>query len=397
MKKAILALADGTIFEGYSCGADGSAVGEVVFNTSMCGYQEMLTDPSNHGQIVALTYTEIGNYGINPQDMESSRPWVQGIVVRKCSEQPSNWRATMSLGEYLRENGIPAIEGVDTRMLTRHVRYNGTQAGVITSRVDDPNAAVQMAREAAKITDVDYVMDVTHPVPRRWIGDRYEDSAPVPERQLQLHDGDGAGQHFSFGSFGGREYEPHRHYRVVCVDCGVKQSILRCLHQHHCDVITVPADSTAAQILAWNADGVVFSNGPGDPEVLDYLVNAARELLGQVPIFGIGLGHQILGRALGGRTFKLKAGHRGSNHPVKSLLTEHVDITYQNHGFCVDIDSLPKADVEVTHVSLNDGTCEGLRHRELPVFGVQHHPEAAPGPHDSDHLFDDFIALMAGQ
>ncbi len=394
MKKALLALEDGTLFEGYSFGAEGTTAGEVVFNTGMTGYQEVLTDPSYRGQIVTMTYTQMGNYGINPEDMESQRPWVEGFVVRENSPVASNWRASTTLDEYLKDNNIAGIEGIDTRMLTRHIRTHGAQIGVITTGVSDPQEAVQTAKDAPRMVGADYVMDVTCQAPRRWIGDGYDEATPIPDRQLQFDVAAELQERSQAVSFNGRPYEPHRHYRVVCVDCGIKQNILRHLHARGCEVITVPADSTAAQVLSWHPDGVVFSNGPGDPEALGYVIECARDVIGQVPVFGICLGQQILGWALGGKTYKLKFGHRGCNHPVKNLSTDRVEITTQNHGFCLDIDSLPQDDVEVTHINLNDDTCEGIRHKHHPMFSVQYHPEAGPGPHDSNYLFDDFIAMM---
>ncbi len=397
MKKAILALEDGTVFEGCSFGAEGTTTGEVVFNTGMTGYQEVLTDPSYRGQIVTMTYTQMGNYGINPEDMESWRPWVEGFVVRENSLLPSNWRATMSLEEYLSDNNIAGIEGIDTRMLTRHLRTYGAQNGVITTDMTDPQEAVQAAKDAPSMEGSDYVMDVTCSSPRRWIGESYDEATPVPDRQLQLDVAGEPSRQPQAVSFDGQPYQPHRHYLVVVIDCGVKQNILRHLYSRGCEVITVPADATAEQVLSWNPDGVVFSNGPGDPEALDYVIQTARGVLGKVSVFGICLGHQILGWALGGTTFKLKFGHRGCNHPVKNLSTGQVEITTQNHGFCVDLDSLPDTDVEITHINLNDDTLEGMRHKQLPMFSVQYHPEAGPGPHDSDYLFNDFIALMDAQ
>ncbi len=397
MKKAILALEDGTVFEGYSFGAEGTTTGEVVFNTGMTGYQEVLTDPSYRGQIVTMTYTQIGNYGINREDNESWRPWVEGFVVRENSLQPSNWRAAMSLAEYLSDNNIAGIEGLDTRMLTKHLRTYGAKIGVITSEVTDHQEAVEVAREAPQMVGADYVKDVTPEAPRRWIGEGYDQATPVPDRQLRLEVPAPVSGRPQAVSFNGQPYEPRRNYLIVVIDCGVKQNILRHLYRRGCEVITVPAESTAEQVLSWHPDGVVFSNGPGDPEALDYVIRTAQGVLGKVPVFGICLGQQILGWALGGTTFKLKFGHRGCNHPVKNLNTGQVEITTQNHGFCVDLDSLPESDIEITHINLNDGTLEGMRHKQLPMLAVQYHPEAGPGPHDSDYLFDDFIALIDAQ
>jgi len=396
MSRAILALADGTVFEGQSFGAEGTAVGEVVFNTGMTGYQEVLTDPSYRGQIVTMTYTQVGNYGVNTEDPESWRLWVEGFIVRENSPAASNWRSCMTLDEYLRENGIVGIEDIDTRMLTKHLRTFGAQNGVISTEILDHAEAVEAARGVRSMVGADYVMDVTCSGPRRWIGEGYDEATPVPDRQLRL-DGvmeAGPGAQPSGITFDGRDYRPHRHYRVVVLDCGVKQNILRHLHHRGCEVITVPANSTAEYIQGWDPHGVVFSPGPGDPAALDYVISAARGLLGRVPVFGICLGHQIMTWACGGTTYKLKFGHRGCNHPVKNLRTERVEITTQNHGFCADMDSLPDSEVEITHINLNDNTCEGLRHKTHPMFSVQYHPEAGPGPHDANYLFDDFISLM---
>ncbi|MFO7946704.1 MAG: glutamine-hydrolyzing carbamoyl-phosphate synthase small subunit, partial [Armatimonadota bacterium] len=391
---AMLALEDGTVFEGTSFGAEGTSVGEVVFNTGMTGYQEVLTDPSYRGQIVTMTYTEIGNYGVNDDDVESENVWVEGFVVREYSPTVSNWRATKSLQDYLVENEIVGIEGIDTRMLTKHLRTHGAQISVLTTEDIDRDEAVQMAKEAPGMVGADYVMDVTCDGPRRWLGDHYDDKTPVPDRQLQLEVNNRRSASRPSMTFDGQMERPQFPYSVVCLDCGVKFNILRHLHRRGCEVISVPADSTAEDILQWKPGGVVLSNGPGDPEALDYVIDACRGILGEVPVFGICLGHQILGWALGGKTYKLKFGHRGCNHPVMNMDTEEVEITTQNHGFCVAMDSLPENEVEVTHVNLNDDTVEGMRHREIPAFSVQYHPEAGPGPHDANYLFDTFINMM---
>jgi carbamoyl-phosphate synthase small subunit len=358
MKKTacILALEDGKIFRGLSFGAEGESYGEVVFNTSMSGYQEVLTDPSYRGQIVTMTYPLIGNYGVNSQDAESSRPQAQGFVVKEYSKIASNWRKQMSLGDYMKENNIPGIEGIDTRELTLHIRRRGAMKAVLSTLDDDEKSLVRKAVDSPGLIGRDLVRDVCCGRPYQW-------------------------------SKKGK-------YKVVVIDCGIKFTTLRILEQRDCRVMVVPAGATADKIIKLDPDGVLFSNGPGDPAALDYVINSARELIGRVPLFGICLGHQVLGQALGGKTFKLKFGHHGANHPVKDLKTGKVYITVQNHGFCVDIDSLQGKGVETTHLNLNDRTMEGMRHKKLPIFSVQFHPEAAPGPHDAKHLFDIFIDMM---
>ena len=388
---AILALEDGTTFPGYAFGAQGERSGEVCFNTGLTGYQEVLTDPSYKGQIVTMTYTQIGNYGINPEDDESWQPWVEGFVVRQNSPVASNWRSRESLSDYLKRWGIPGIEGLDTRMLTRHLRTHGAQIGVLSTLDTDPESVVEKARQAPRLVGRDLVAEVACTAPRRWGHEGYLGTPPSPG-QLSLEMPSVPRRWVPEGA----EDAVRGHwesYRVVVVDCGVKQNILRHLYRRACDPLVVPAATTAEEILSWEPDGVVLSNGPGDPEAVTYLVEATRGLLGKVPVFGICLGQQILGLALGGRTYKLKFGHRGSNHPVKRLDTGEVAITTQNHGFCVDPDSLPPQ-MEVTHLNLNDQSLEGMRHRELPAFSVQYHPEAGPGPHDSHYLFDQFIGMM---
>lgn len=391
---ALLALEDGTTFPGYSFGSEGERSGEVVFNTGMTGYQEVLTDPSYKGQIPTMTYTQIGNYGINDEDDESWQPWVEGFIVRENSPLVSNWRAQESLSDYLRRHCIPGIEGLDTRMLVKHLRTYGAQIGVISTIDLDPESLVEKARQAPRLVGRDLVAEVTCTRPRRWGQEGYGEDLPSPAGQMTLEI-DAPRRWIS-------EADPdslrgHREaYRVVVVDCGVKQNILRHLYRRACDTIVVPAQTSAEDILAWEPDGVVLSNGPGDPEAVTYTIEAARRLIGKLPLFGICLGQQILGLALGGRTYKLKFGHRGGNHPVKRLDTGEVAITTQNHGFCVDLDSLP-SEMEITHVNLNDQSLEGMRHRELPLFSVQYHPEAGPGPHDSHYLFDQFVAMMRAQ
>ena len=357
--KGYLVLEDGSCFVGEGFGAAGAVAGEVVFNTGMTGYQEVLTDPSYYGQIVTMTYPLIGNYGINPADFESRKPWVRGFIVKELCDQPSHWQAVKSLSAYLAENGIPGLAGIDTRALTRHLRNAGTMRGVIATTVsDEPPTRETMATWVAMAQSFavhDQVKQVTTPVPYRIFGD-------------------------------GR--------RVVVIDYGAKENILRCLTERNCDLVVVPATTPARDIFDMNPDGVMLTNGPGDPTDVPEAIATVKDLVDSgLPVFGICLGHQILSLALGGKTFKLKYGHRGANHPVKDYLTNRVYITSQNHGYAVDESSLP-ADVTVTHRNLNDGTVEGFMHTHKPVFSVQYHPEAAPGPEESRYLFDRFMALM---
>jgi carbamoyl-phosphate synthase small subunit len=367
---AILALADGTVYRGWGFGAEKTCVGEVVFNTCMTGYQEVLTDPSYFRQIVVMTPVQIGNTGVNPQDEESGRPWVSGFVVRESSPIVSNWRSQEDLERYLARHGVPGIDGIDTRALTRHIRDEGAQAGAIgVGRVSDDDL-VDMARDWGTMEGKDLVRDVTQAEETSWEEGPY-------------HPLDGF-----------RRME--QRYHVVAVDYGIKRNILRELTGVGCRVTVVPAGTTSERIMELAPDGIFLSNGPGDPEPLIYAVSEVKKLLGKVPIFGICLGHQILGLALGGKTYKLKFGHHGGNHPVRDVSTEKVEITSQNHGFVVDPESLVKAgqNIEVTHINLNDGTVEGIRHLEIPAFSVQYHPEASPGPHDAHYLFNRFVEMM---
>jgi len=354
--EAMLALEDGTIFRGSSFGAAGERSGEVVFNTSMAGYQEILTDPSYKGQIVTMTYPLIGNYGINHEDVESRQPFVEAFVVKECSRLASNWRSEKSLGQYLKEHDIIGVEGIDTRAMTRHIRVEGAMKAVVSTEDLDETSLTEKAKTSPGLIGRDLVKEVTYQQPQDW--------------------------------------NKHGKHKVVVIDCGVKFNSLRELANRQCRVAVVPSNTKAERILQAKPDGVLLSNGPGDPAAVPYVVQTVRQLLGKVPIFGICLGHQMLGLALGGRTYKLKFGHHGGNHPVKDLKTGKVHITVQNHGFCVDIDSLNGRDVEVTHLNLNDQTLEGMRHQKLPASSVQFHPEAAPGPHDASYLFTEFVNMM---
>jgi carbamoyl-phosphate synthase small subunit len=410
MKSAVLTLADGTRFEGWSYGAEGEATGEVVFNTSMSGYQEILTDPSYKGQIVTMTYPLIGNCGVNPEDVESRRPFVEGFVVKEGSVIASNWRATQSLEGYLQERGIVGIQGIDTRALTRHIRDHGAQEGIISTTDHDSMSLVAKAKASPGLIGRDLVKEVCCDAPFAW-------TQHVWEWPRGYGDGRAAGrapraatgQMALFGAPAPalpsrRSRLGSRRYKVVAYDCGIKWNILRQLVESGCDVTVVPAVTPAAEALRLAPDGIFLSNGPGDPEGVPYLIAAVRELLGKRPIFGICLGHQIIGLALGGRTYKLKFGHHGGNQPVKDLTTGRVEITAQNHGFAVDMQSFQGAsrdamhggpeDIVLTHLNLNDHTCEGMMHRRLPLFSVQYHPEASPGPHDASYLFGRFVELM---
>ncbi len=378
---AILALEDGKVFRGTGFGAKKTVVGEVCFNTSMAGYQEILTDPSYKAQIVTMTYPLIGNYGINSTDVESSRPHVSGFVVRELSRVPSNWRSEMTLDDYLKQNDIPGLQGIDTRALTKHLRTRGAMKGVLSTEEISEDDAVRRAREWNGLIGVDYVKEVTCDAAYDW------DPDDKLSRNWKIPVGGDSSKDDYFGKL------PPVKYRIVAYDFGMKRNILRRLRQNGFKVKVVPATTSAADVLKENPDGIFLSNGPGDPEALDYARNAVRELIGKKPIFGICLGHQILGLAMGGRAFKLKFGHRGGNQPVKDLRTGKISITAQNHGFAIDASSLPH-EVEQTHINLNDQTCEGLRHRSEPVFSVQYHPEASPGPHDANYLFQEFAKLI---
>ena len=403
-KRALLALADGAFFEGYSFGAEGEATGEVVFNTSMMGYQEILTDPSYKGQIVTMTYPLIGNYGVNEEDFESFRPFAEGFVVREYCPYPSNWRSEMSLGDFMQKWGIVGIEGVDTRALTRHIRDAGAQQGVISTSDLDPGSLAVKAQASPPMVGLDLAKEVTCQQPYLWKGKEWEWERPTlggraprpstPEKEefsiLQLRD-----------LLGQEEKAGHRaggRFRVVAYDCGIKLNILRKLVSSGFEVIVVPAFTSAEEVLSLKPHGLLLSNGPGDPEPVSYLIENVRRLTGKLPIFGICLGHQILGLALGARTYKLKFGHHGGNHPVKDLATGKVEITAQNHGFAVDLSPLGGGgggkEVFLTHLNLNDQTCEGIAHKDLPLFSVQYHPEASPGPHDPGYLFGRFRDLM---
>ena len=367
--KAILALADGTVFEGTAFGARGEVTGEVVFNTSMTGYQEIYSDPSYKGQIVTLTYTQIGNYGVNDEDYESARLQAEGVIVREYFETPSNFRSQRSLGDLLAEKGVVGIEGIDTRKLVRHIRDAGAQMGVLSTEDLDPASLVEKAKNAPGLVGRDLVKEVTCEKPYEWtegtwkLGEGYTKPA-----NLKHH--------------------------VVAMDFGIKRNILRNLVDVGCKVTVVPATASADEVLAYNPDGIFLSNGPGDPEGVPYAAETVAKLIGKKPIFGICLGHQILSLSLGAKTYKLKFGHRGGNQPVKDFATGRVEISSQNHGFAVDLDSLSGTPLESTHINLNDQTSEGVRHKELPVFSVQYHPEASPGPHDSSYLFERFVELM---
>ena len=371
-QKALLALEDGAIFEGRSFGFPGEKEGEVVFNTSMTGYQEILTDPSYKGQIVIMTYPLIGNYGVNEEDIESQGPKVEGFVVKENSTLFSNWRSDKRLSDYLIQHHIMGVEGLDTRALTKHIRSVGAMKAILSTEDLDRDRLIKKAKTSPGLIGRDLVREVTCENPYEWM----------------------RSNHPNFSNFESRPSTLHFRPKVVVLDYGVKYNILRSLRDWDCEVVVLPASSSAESVLSYQPDGILLSNGPGDPEGVPYAIETVCQLIGKKPIFGICLGHQLLGLALGGKTFKLKFGHRGANQPVKDLKTGRVMITSQNHGFCVDPNSLNPDEIELTQINLNDHTSEGMRHKRLPIFSVQYHPEASPGPHDTQNLFDEFIMMM---
>jgi carbamoyl-phosphate synthase small subunit len=372
--RATLALEDGRIFLGQGHGAPGECQGEVVFNTSLTGYQEIATDPSYAGQIVVLTNPQIGNYGTNHADNEAAKPYIEGLIVREFSAVSSNWRSEQVTDEYMERYAVPVLAEIDTRALVRHLRSCGVMRGIISTKETDAETLVRRARAIGKMDGTDLARVVSTKAVYQFDCDDSRNQAGDPLLPNGLAQG--------------------TTHHVVAYDFGIKQNILRMLARERCRLTVVPAETTASDVLALKPDGVFLSNGPGDPEPVDYAVRAIRELMGRVPVFGICLGHQLCGLALGGRTYKLKFGHHGGNHPVRNNLTGKVEITAHNHNFAVDPDSINSSEVELTHVDLNDQTLEGLRHKTLPLFSVQYHPEAAPGPHDSHYLFREFRNLM---
>ncbi len=378
--QAILALEDGRVFRGKGHGARGECQGEVVFNTSLTGYQEIFTDPSYTGQIVVLTNPEIGNYGTNPQDDEAARPCIEGLVVREFSRVSSNWRSQQVTEEYLERFSVPVIADIDTRALVRHLRDHGCKRGVISTAEGDAEKLIAKARALPSMVGTDLARVVTTQEKYEWTALPVEIATATSGRR-------------DAGAPAPRPVAEPK-FRVVAYDYGIKHNILRMLAGADCRVTVVPAQMSAKDVLAMKPDGVFLSNGPGDPEPCTYAVESIRGLAGRVPVFGICLGHQLMGLALGGKTYKLKFGHHGGNHPVKQLRTGKIEITAHNHNFAVDPESLKASEVELTHIDLNDQTLEGLRHRTMPLFSVQYHPEASPGPHDSHYLFQDFIAMM---
>jgi carbamoyl-phosphate synthase small subunit len=370
--QAILALEDGRIFRGEGYGAKGECYGEVVFNTSLTGYQEIFTDPSYAGQIVVLTNPQVGNYGTNSADNEANKPYIEGLVTREFSPISSNWRSQQVADEYLERFQVPVISEIDTRALVRHLRTYGVMRGVISSIETNTDALVAKARSIRKMDGTDLARVVSTKARYEWEEDS---SNPLPEEEKRV-------------------IEPRPNLHVVAYDYGIKKNILRMLSQEGCRVTVVPAETSAEDVLAMNPDGVFLSNGPGDPEPVTYAQENIRKLAGRAPIFGICLGHQLIGLALGGKTYKLKFGHHGGNHPVKQMDSGKVEITAHNHNFAVDPDSINTSEVDLTHIDLNDNTLEGLRHKTMPLFSVQYHPEASPGPHDSNYLFREFRKMM---
>jgi carbamoyl-phosphate synthase small subunit len=370
-KPALLVLADGTVFQGWSFGATGTTIGEVVFNTGMTGYQEVLTDPSYCGQIVTFTYPELGNTGVNPEDEESGRPQVAGAIARNICHRPSNWRSTQSLPDYLSTYKIPGIYGIDTRALTRKLRSSGAMNGAISTEILDPAELLMKVQEAPSMAGLNLVQKVTTNAVYEWTEPTTDEWEYNPDSAIY----------------------PEPEFTVVAIDFGIKRNILRRLSRYGCRVIVVPANTSPEDILKHNPDGIFLSNGPGDPSAVTEGITTTKALLdAQKPVFGICMGHQILGLSLGADTFKLKFGHRGLNQPAG--LTQHVEITSQNHGFAITADSLEDAEVEITHLNLNDRTIAGIQHKTLPMFSVQYHPEASPGPHDADYLFEKFVNAM---
>ncbi len=368
--KALLVLSDGTVFEGWNFGAEGETIGEVVFNTSMTGYQEIITDPSYKGQIVAMTYSQIGNYGVNSEDIESAAPNLEGFIAREFFDFPSNWRSKNNLGQYLRENDKVGIHGIDTRALTRHLRDNGVQMGIISTVDPNPESLCEKVRNHPGISSLDLVKEVTAKEPYKWEQKLWKRDISTDDARRSTLDAK----------------------KIVVYDFGVKMNILRHLAETGFDITVVPAKTPTEEILE-TADAIMLSNGPGDPQSVQYAVETAKKLLGKKPILGICLGHQILGLAMGGNTYKLKFGHHGGNHPVMDLATGKVEITSQNHNYCVDVKSL-KGQIELTHKNLYDGTEEGIMHKDMPIMSLQYHPEAGPGPNDSGYIFRRFREMV---
>jgi carbamoyl-phosphate synthase small subunit len=376
--QAILALEDGRIFRGHGYGSPGECQGEVVFNTSLTGYQEIATDPSYAGQIVVLTNPQIGNYGTNQADNESAKPYIEGLIVREFSPISSNWRSEQVTDEYMERYSVPVLAEIDTRALVRHLRTHGVMRGVISTEVVDPQNLVEKARAIRKMDGTDLARVVSTKASYTFDSEDSRNQTGDPLLATAMAE----------------SAEARKRLHVVAYDFGIKHNILRMLTREGCRVTVIPAETTAEEVLGMKPDGVFLSNGPGDPEPVDYAVKAIRGMMGRVPVFGICLGHQLCGLALGGKTYKLKFGHHGGNHPVRNNVTGKIEITAHNHNFAVNPDSINANDVELTHVDLNDQTLEGLRHKTLPLFSVQYHPEAAPGPHDSHYLFHDFRQMM---